>query len=322
MPVGVPAGRSGGLPTGFPGSGEDSRAGCGCGCGKRQGNAFPGVPLSMPSGGSASSPVQPPVTGRNRQSGREPESASGGVSRGRTSTGGGTPKGKSNDPPYRPGTVAEPRHKPGHRRKCGEECHCPTIPVCPEVEPGRGDGDGWCLDCFGLGDPKIHCGLPCYRSYGTGTVGGQQCCYVNGKLVTRAHPTHASCMGTIDLASSASGEVPTVPQRKLVPGAAARRMRGLKRSSDYKTVGYNDDRGCCNWGPGVVGHWGVDLWDSKKCPGYDAMQDCMRKGGDTFPPIPSGDASGGRPVTDDELIEAYDQCKRKHCHETPGTAAK
>lgn len=71
-----------------------------------------------------------------------------------------------------------------------------TIPGCPEHEPGSTEGDGWCKE----GDHGYHCGLSCYRSYGTNTTGGQQCCYnKDGSL-----NSDPKCMGSIDLCGTAS----------------------------------------------------------------------------------------------------------------------
>ena len=81
----------------------------------------------------------------------------------------------------------------------------PRIPPCPSTRPVNNDGeenpgDGWCVDWAFAG---MHPGAAaCYRSYGTGTVGGQQCCYnANGQLITEG-----PAGGTIDQVGIATGE--------------------------------------------------------------------------------------------------------------------
>lgn len=77
----------------------------------------------------------------------------------------------------------------------------PTVPGCPLTAPGPGTGDNWCRDSLGGG----HCGLTCYRSYGTGTRSGQQCCYDKGGALVTNLP---DCTGTVDLEGCADGENP------------------------------------------------------------------------------------------------------------------
>jgi len=326
LPFGFPASE---IPGGVPGSGPDSwgdkKGGCACGCdcnGGGVGGDFPDIPFRDFPGLTGTSPVPPRVRGKNTHPSEWRVPGPGGLSRGRTSVpkGGGTPAPPADDDDEleRGWSVAPPMEEP--KDDGGGGCYCPTIPICPEEEPKPGNGD-WCLDCYNVGDPTSHCGLPCYRSYGTGTIGGQQCCYSEGKLVTRSHPELAECMGTIDLVATAEGEVPRTRTER-DPQNDRMRMRGVTNTRTTIQV-ENDDYGCCDWSEtSVIGHLGADVYDSKKCPGYDAMQDCMRRGEGGSPPIPSGDASGGRGVTDDELIEAYYRCKEKYCNEIPGTAGK
>ena len=84
------------------------------------------------------------------------------------------------------------------------------IPACPKKRPGRQNadgtwteivGDGWCKDSD-LGS-SLHPGAhACYRSYGTGVVGGAQCCYnEKGDLITTGPGA-----GTPDLVGTAEGE--------------------------------------------------------------------------------------------------------------------
>lgn len=72
------------------------------------------------------------------------------------------------------------------------------IPGCPSQQPVQETvDDGWCRDESGG-----HGGKPQYRSYGTDTVGGQQCVYdpTTGTLDT------GKDAGTIDLYAGAEGE--------------------------------------------------------------------------------------------------------------------
>ena len=77
------------------------------------------------------------------------------------------------------------------------------IPPCPEIEPQQlvtsDFHDGWCRDCW-----SSHPGsAACFRSYGTGTNGGQQCCYDEGGVLITSGPG----AGTIDRFGPSSGEV-------------------------------------------------------------------------------------------------------------------
>ncbi|CAN5831178.1 hypothetical protein BH11PLA1_BH11PLA1_01530 [soil metagenome] len=119
-----------------------------------------------------------------------------------------------------------------------------TIPGCPLTDPGPATGDGWCLDSAGGG----HCDLKCYRSYGTGTTAGQQCCYeANGQL-----STNPDCMGTVDFIGCATGE---------------------------------DSGGSCNRNYFTCkDHWQVDVRPWKSCERlYNEFHCCLRQHG-----IPSG----------------------------------
>ncbi|RKX36749.1 MAG: hypothetical protein DRP64_18165 [Verrucomicrobia bacterium] len=201
--------------------------------------------------------------------------------------------------------------------------HCCSgkIPRCPEIEPGSTQGDGWCKDCVTSGDPAHHGGLTCYRSYGSGAKGGQQCCYdENGDLVTPEHKTLGKYAGTIDIDGGASGERPN----KFPWGLAGGTTLWLD----------NPKGGCCTWNPiRALSHILLtDVPDSENCPDYDKVQECMRNGdyrskaypwagqlvvpGAGYEPgvkIPSGDRSGpAGGVTQEELERAYSECKSKY----------
>jgi len=83
-----------------------------------------------------------------------------------------------------------------------------SVPDCPEnestlkcVECGsQFVGDNW---CYSPDDVNTHPGAAnCYRSYGTGTEGGQQCCYNGSGEIIRSGPG----AGTFDIAGPANGE--------------------------------------------------------------------------------------------------------------------
>ena len=104
-------------------------------------------------------------------------------------------------PPPAPGILPMPEPPRWHRPPSAPG---PTIPDCPEREPPQvGDAamhDGWCQDT-----DFPHCpdqNLRCYRSYGTGTVGGQQCCYDPNGMLNH----NPECMGSIDEVGPAKGE--------------------------------------------------------------------------------------------------------------------
>lgn len=82
---------------------------------------------------------------------------------------------------------------------CSKPAGPNLIPGCPPTKPSDSVlNDGWCYDSAGIG----HCELKCYRSYGTGTKGGQQCCYNDDGTLN----TDPACMGTIDLYGTAVKE--------------------------------------------------------------------------------------------------------------------
>ena len=95
----------------------------------------------------------------------------------------GLPTPKCIIPPY--GICVAPKCPPGN------------IPWCPPTEPcGAAAGDGWCRNDSG------HCGLHCYRSYGTGTHSGQQCCYDSSGALNQ----DPDCMGSVDIFGCATSE--------------------------------------------------------------------------------------------------------------------
>lgn len=223
--------------------------------------------------------------------------------------GGGSTNPRRPPHPERGRTVAEHRRDPDEEPEEGPECG--KIPQCPVLEPDVTVGDHWCLDCYTRGDPEVHGGLDCYRSYGLCTMAGQQCSYdENGLLVTADHPTLGQYAGTIDVVGVADGEHGQTRKSHSVHGVYTE---------------YSDPEvGCCTvWVPDVVGHYFSDVLDSEDCPEYDAVQDCMRNGDylvltedmwiEDGNGIPSGDQSGPRGgVTESEFEQAYDQCMKKH----------
>ncbi len=158
------------------------------------------------------------------------------------------------------------------------------IPGCPELNPDSGVGgvnnaDHWCRDTSGGG----HCDLTCYRSYDTGTRGGQQCCYNADGTLNK----DVKCMGTIDLVGGAVAETPRDPPN-------------------------HTDGGVCqyNWFRAWDHYW-EDVRPYQKCPDkYNELQECLRNkfgvpsGGGPTPEYPDG-------VTDAELGRAYSSCKKQ-----------
>ncbi|NOG54372.1 MAG: hypothetical protein HND57_08595 [Planctomycetes bacterium] len=150
------------------------------------------------------------------------------------------------------------------------------IPGCPTIEPCNPDGspiinDGWCYDDKGTG----HCGLRCYRSYGNGTEGGQQCCYNdNGSL-----NTDVEWMGTIDIHGNSIGD----------------NSQGICTLSKWRTAK----------------HLWRDYFDyiMYGADAYNEIQCCMRRQGiPSGNPIPRWSPYYPDGVSDDDLYEAYDDC--------------
>jgi RHS repeat-associated protein len=75
-----------------------------------------------------------------------------------------------------------------------------TIPGCPSRETQAVSSQGWCRDMRRV-ERKYHCGLRCYRSYGTGSRSGQQCCYERDGSLS----SNTSCRGTFDCVGNAEG---------------------------------------------------------------------------------------------------------------------
>ena len=161
----------------------------------------------------------------------------------------------------------------------GQKCYpCPglhrgKVPPCPELISINAIDrvtPGWCLD-----PGNVHPGATtCWRSHGTGTVAGQQCCYGEfGGLLTEG-----AAAGTIDKVGTATGIKPN---------------------------------GSCKFNLGLAaGHFVEDVERFLDDPeSYNEIQECIRAAG-----APSGSGSshpyeGG--ITDAQLDSLYDQCEQQ-----------
>lgn len=151
------------------------------------------------------------------------------------------------------------------------------IPGCPPTEPINIDGspilgDGWGRD----DNSDLHCALTCYRSYGTNTSGGNQCCY-NSDSDTSDDPgnsgtinTDPDCMGTIDFQGTCRGETTS----------GACRLRRIKLASHFivDVLPY-----------GITPFW------------YTEMHCCLRTHS-----VPSGTPGGG--ISDADLSLFWNLC--------------
>ncbi|MDQ7014625.1 MAG: RHS repeat-associated core domain-containing protein [Planctomycetota bacterium] len=152
------------------------------------------------------------------------------------------------------------------------------IRPCPSEEPDPGDGrDRWVPDPNAwpaTGDENDpHCGLSCWRSAGTGTQGGQQCCYDSDGSLN----TEPDCMGTIDLWGVCIGEI-----------------------YDSLTGNYYCSLGLWR----VWRHWIDEVIPYNRDPAaYNEAQCCLRSCG-----VPSG-TSGGGGVTDNDLQYHWARCR-------------
>jgi RHS repeat-associated protein len=141
----------------------------------------------------------------------------------------------------------------------------PLIPGCPSTPPKNTKGSKWCKDTT-----YPHKGADsCYRSFGTGTIGGQQCCYdKQGKLIRKT-----AAAGNVDRVGPANG-----------------------KKAD----------GTCTWGNmRWLGHLIVDYVDAKLGgeDSYEANQQRMRDDG-----VPTGTEGGGKyseGISDDDFEKEF-----------------